>query len=1031
MVDFRSLLLSFCVVACAAGTSTAQQVGVLNWGFEKGKDSPEGWTLSGGQGRWESRDSGYPSRSISVTGDGEDSNHWLSAPLVLEPSTLYQLRFRARSLGSPYASGTPVTGPLFCNRDLGKIPGQWRQHTSVFFTPKVFEPDSARLRFGQWHLKGRVAFDSIEIYTLQPVYRLRQELVLGEGERIQGNDYHFQAPYESASRNHSRPLAYHRCGFNTDRWTFGPDSEVVYCHHVAGRRHTAASVEITVNYHRGGVLEVSASPDGKTWQRIGALDRPASKKFAVPPKMQPAEKVWIRLAPVNSESPAVIQVNAYAFHSRFSGEPENLSGKTHFMLVFKVEPEISVTVQSIGEGIPGGNNVLVACIDNRTGRRLSIPAKIFPHDVVNTPPSQSHSLNLEPGKQTVRLPYYVWRTGNQGLTFLLGPIQNVLWKKLDEKLKFRACVDWNIPDLYRADYGSRLPGSGNAAGLWWCSSGWKVPHTRLLPKTGSPAIRLAAARNEAEAVQLVVRAGKKSLKGLTARVSALEGPDGAVIPAKNIDLLRVHYLDIARPTDSTGAAAPWPDPLPPFTRPVDVEANQNQPIWIRVTVPRDAPAGLYRGAIEVNARGYEASTSLEVEVFDFTLPDRMTCSTAFGFRPELVWRYHNLKDPAQRRAVLAKYLENYSRHHISPYDPAPLDRLKVTWKKDAPGGPKPVFDWSAWDAALDRAFGGYHFTSFRLSIPGLGGGTFHARREPKLLGYAEDTPEYRAAFRNYCGAMQAHLREKGWLDEAFVYWFDEPAPRDYAFVMNGFRKLKEAAPDIRRMLTEQVEEGLTGGPNIWCPVSYNFDPKSARERMRKGETFWWYVCCGPKAPYCTLFIDHPATEMRAWLWQTWKRRISGILVWATNYWTSSAAYPDRNKPQNPYEDPMSWTSGYSTPAGVKRPWGNGDGRFVYPPEAAADGTPPGPILDGPVDSIRWEMLRDGIEDYEYLAMLHRLLEKHKDRLKLEEKNHYAEVLAVPRSITRSMTEFTRDPTPIEIRRRAVARAIVELKRKFP
>ena len=50
-------------------------------------------------------------------------------------------------------------------------------------------------------------------------------------------------------------------------------------------------------------------------------------------------------------------------------------------------------------------------------------------------------------------------------------------------------------------------------------------------------------------------------------------------------------------------------------------------------------------------------------------------------------------------------------------------------------------------------------------------------------------------------------------------------------------------------------------------------------------------------------------------------------------------------------------------------WGNGDGRFIYPPEAAADANPANPVLDGPVDSIRWEMLRDGIEDYEYFVIL--------------------------------------------------------------
>jgi hypothetical protein len=220
-----------------------------------------------------------------------------------------------------------------------------------------------------------------------------------------------------------------------------------------------------------------------------------------------------------------------------------------------------------------------------------------------------------------------------------------------------------------------------------------------------------------------------------------------------------------------------------------------------------------------------------------------------------------------------------------------------------------------------------------------------------------------------------------------------------------------------------------GGPNLWCPVSSNYDHARAEERRRAGEEFWWYVCCGPKAPYCGLFIDHPATELRVWLWQTWQRKIDGILVWEMTYWTSSAAYPDKAHPQNPNEDPMGWVSDYDTAKGVRQAWGNGDGRFLYPPEAAADASPVQPVLEGPVDSIRWEMLRDGIEDYEYMVILRRLVAERGAKLPAEEKARFAALLEVPPEITKDMTTFTRDPAPIEKRRDAVARAIEELHRR--
>ncbi len=746
-------------------------------------------------------------------------------------------------------------------------------------------------------------------------------------------------------------------------------------------------------------------------------------------------------------------------------------------------------------------------------------------------------------------------------------------------------------DYFNTPYGALLPSSTEQVGLWWASSGWKISRDKPLPKSEDQAIEICAARNEAEAAQLVVRP-TVSLNGFTIRTEALTGPGAAVVPAKNIEVLKVGYVNVTKPTDKSSVPGLWPDPLPPLEGPINLEANKNQPFWIRVNIPRNMQAGTYTGQIKLSAQNFNADVTLRVQVYDFVLPDQMTCTTAFGFSPENVFRYQNISDEEHKRHVLEKYWTNFSSHHISPYNPAPLDRIKVTWPnvkppvenkyanweglrivdneshsgtgslliydddqksnitvsykllieipasglkvrfwyrtavpdhrfgialnhydkdgkwmsgrnndmtlkgngrwqlfealvRDFPKGAKFIkpmirattwtdtgeliglvwfdevslkdsasgkelieggdfdienrtelvasaeelkvrFDFSDWDKAMDQAINRYHFNSFRLGIPGLGGGTFHAISEPTLLGFKEDEPEYPIILESYCRQMEQHLGEKGWIDEAYVYWFDEPSPDQYAFVMNGFDKLKRYCPRIPRMLTEQPEPQLEGGPNIYCVISNLYRDDTSEKRRAFGDKFWWYVCTGPKAPYCTLFIDHPGTEMRVWLWQTWKRRIEGILVWQTNYWTSSAAYPDLERPQNPYEDPMGWVSGYSTPKGNKRPWGNGDGRFIYPPLAAADAHPAGPVLDGPVDSIRWEMLRDGIEDYEYLVILDKLLKAKKDKLATRQCQKYAAFLEVPETITKNMTNFTKDPAPIETCREQIAQVIAKL-----
>ncbi len=308
----------------------------------------------------------------------------------------------------------------------------------------------------------------------------------------------------------------------------------------------------------------------------------------------------------------------------------------------------------------------------------------------------------------------------------------------------------------------------------------------------------------------------------------------------------------------------------------------------------------------------------------------------------------------------------------------------------------------------------------------MGGGTFHARHDPEIAGFGENTPEYQAMFASQARQIESHLREKGWLEMAYVYWFDEPDPKDYEFVANGMKRLEKYAPGLARMITEQPSDQFDAHVNIWCPVSPNYSHQAAEARREHGERFWWYVCTGPKAPYCTLFIDHPATELRVWHWQTWQRKIVGTLVWQSNYWTSSAAFPDQ--PQNPYEDPMGYVSGYSTGRGVKAFWGNGDGRFIYPPLAAATPSKT-PVLEPPVSSIRWEMLREGVEDYEYLYRLRELLAAKGNKLPDGRRAELQGLLAVPESITKDMTTFTTDPRPIHERRREIAEAIEELDRK--
>ena len=166
--------------------------------------------------------------------------------------------------------------------------------------------------------------------------------------------------------------------------------------------------------------------------------------------------------------------------------------------------------------------------------------------------------------------------------------------------------------------------------------------------------------------------------------------------------------------------------------------------------------------------------------------------------------------------------------------------------------------------------------------------------------------------------------------------------------------------------------------------------------------------------------DHPGTELRLWPWQSWQYGVQGILVWETVYWTSSCVYT--NGTQNPYEDPMSYVSGYHHEPGHVGYWGNGDGRFLYPPPSVF--TNSAPCLAEPVNSIRWENLRDGMEDYEYFWLLQQAIERTKGESALLSEARKS--LEVPPEISKDLTHFTDDPRLMLGHRDKIARLIESL-----
>ncbi len=1152
-----AICVAFGVTVGSVCLLCAQTNLLKNGGFEAGEKTPSGWKLSQGKGGWQKEGGSENGACIKVEGDGKSDNAWLSEPVTFLPSHVYRLSFNAR--GEEAGGGTVVSGPSFANVDVG-VPGkEWTRYEEVFATPDLNDELTAPVRLGQWQLSGQAFFDDVRLTQVEPVHATLGNLILGEGEKLEGMRYTFDAPFGGECRNHSRPLFSHTAPYNSDRWCFGEAAQVTYRHAVAGRKLLSGTVELSCGYFLGGTLTVEMSPDAKEWQPLGTVTNAGSVKVVLPAALFPAEAVYVRML---GGKACGLQIGGYTFQGVTDGEPATFSGSTRYIEAISKNPGVKVEVLGLGAAGPGGDNFVDLRVQNATGAAISSEARVMFSRVGDAVRTNTVAVKVPAaGAFELRVPYEAPGVGVWQMTVELGS-------------NFTARSAVRVSDFYDDSYGEILPANTTKLTLWRASSGWKIPRQRAAPRQIAKSLALRLAKNEWEALQLVVTPNE-TLTNLQVGVSELVFGKNK-IPRESVEVLRVGYVPVTKKTDRTGTLADWPDPLLPQKRPFTLEAGKNQPFWIRVKAPKNAPAGIYRGTVTVEADGVKVTAVLNVEVYDFTLPDEMTCATSFGFSPGTVWRYQNVTDPTQRREVLDKYFASLAEHHISPYNPAPLDGWSVEWKglnpwkggvidtkekaeglgslfvndtseienvsatyqhvvplpkkgfkiafkhkttkpqkfvfslsylkangdwmsgcntdiaidgktewqayetvqpdfpKEAascrftfwaagyqePGVAKgglwvdglsiadaatgkevieggafepidyekvvPVFDWAKWDAAMMRAFDTYHFNSFVMGIEGLGGGTFQSRSEPTCLGFAESAPEYDLLFGKYLKGVEAHLREKGWLDKAYVYWFDEPDQKDYAFVMNGFAKLKKHAPGLRRMLTEQVEKDLAGGPNLWVPLTPSLNVAGVEERRAAGDQFWWYVCCGPTAPFATEFIDHAGTELRVWLWQTWAERVTGVLIWETVYWTSDTVYQDPAHPQNPYLDPMCWVVDGALAPGTKRPWGNGDGRFLYPPEAAADGKPAAPVLDGPVETLRLELLRDGIEDYEYFVILKRLLTEKGAKLDPRARANDEALLTVPADVSASLTSFTRDPATIESHRDKLARAIVEL-----
>jgi hypothetical protein len=504
---------------------------------------------------------------------------------------------------------------------------------------------------------------------------------------------------------------------------------------------------------------------------------------------------------------------------------------------------------------------------------------------------------------------------------------------------------------------------------------------------GTPTVKIWSARNEVESFQVVVSAPKENINVVKVEISDLVGPKGSKIEKENIRLFREEYVRVRMSTPR--AELPpglYPDPLVPFINPVtnkpieplnrrskrwgepaitrgydmyavpfEVFKGQNQAIWADLFVPKNIPAGLYSGQIRVLAKGgISEQISINVTVWDFTLPDGPTHRNHFGSFGNVA-RYFKIQRNSDRfRQIEMRYCQAMSEHRINP----PIPRYMLPRTND--DGSLEIIPER--HKALKEFITKLHVTDFEIPRAPF------ARLPSSTLrpDYKTISPANRNKAQRYYRQFYQYLKDNGWEEGAYVYMLDEPNLREnYEQVIVLGRLVHEAVPQLKCLVVEQTYLQDRSWPDIdpavdiWCPLWSFIDRKTIDEKLTHGDEVWSYTALVQRAPlyhprYQTVkeldppywHIDRPLIVYRVPTWINYQYDITGLLYWST---VTTVIEP------------------WSNPAFAHPRHYNGGGFLFYP------GLPCG--IDGPIISMRMKNLRDGMEDYEYFAILERLADK--------------------------------------------------------
>ena len=464
---------------------------------------------------------------------------------------------------------------------------------------------------------------------------------------------------------------------------------------------------------------------------------------------------------------------------------------------------------------------------------------------------------------------------------------------------------------------------------------------------------LVSARNGHVSLQVAFRSESQRIVRVHI-IAPSRGNSTLKVRAYRVGTVNVNSHPTDTPLDEVvrSEVGPYPDPLFPLEKEIPLEVARTETLWISVFTPKDTRPGIYRGAVEIDVGKRKLNLPFHVEVFAATVPNeqKLWVTNWLWFERELMAKHYPKleSDPDRYWKILenigrtmAEYKQNVvfvpvrALSKAQPldgaihYDFGLVDRWieifnKVGMARMIEGG------------HLSGRLGGGYDSPYVIPTDFIENGQIVRKELPA------DDPRAEQNLREFLRQLRDHLKEKGWLNRYVQHVHDEPHGPEMPIYRRFVHIVSQELPGVPTLDAISLREDISAQEEttIWVPKLSTFDERLdaiATHKERGGQS-WYYICLDPRGKYLNRFIDFPSLKVRLLPWVNYRYGLTGYLHWGGNFWT------DR-----PFENVQpDWGGGFFLPAG--------DNAIIYP-DAEHDAV---------FVSVRLEVMREGIEDYELL-----------------------------------------------------------------